>query len=47
MPPMDGGGFLPQLDEFLFYNSWKENCGKLQMNSSSANFMNDNFMNDN
>jgi hypothetical protein len=27
-------GFLPQLDEFLFYNSWKENCGKLQMHSS-------------
>jgi hypothetical protein len=24
-------GFLRQLDEFLLYNIWKENCGKLQM----------------
>ena len=27
-------GFLQQLDEFLFYNSWKENCGKLHKHSS-------------
>jgi hypothetical protein len=31
--------FLQQLDEFLFFNRWKENCGKLQMY-----FLNDSFI---
>jgi len=30
-------GFLPQPDEFLFYNNWKEYCGKFIL----PKFMND------